>query len=120
MLASATAASAASPVERGEYLVRSVGMCADCHTPRDSHGALIESAWLHGAPVDFRPLHPMPFAVQAPRIAGMPAGYTAASLARFLETGQKVDGSAPLPPMPPYRLTPEDAASVVAYLQTLR
>lgn len=119
-LASAPAASAATPVERGEYLVGNVGMCSDCHTPRDAHGALVQSALLHGAPVGFRPLHPMPFAVEAPRIAGMPDGYTPTSLARFLETGQKPDGSMARPPMPAFRLSPDDAASVVAYLRTLR
>lgn len=119
-LASTFPAVAETPIERGEYIVRNVGMCADCHTPRDAKGVLIESAWLKGAPLDFRPLHPMPFATQAPRIAGMPSGYTPERLASFLQTGTRADGSPARPPMPGYRLSPEDAAAVVAYLRSLR
>lgn len=111
---------AATPAERGEYIVKDVGMCADCHTPRDAQGGLIQSAWLHGAPIDFRPLHPMPFAVSAPSIAGLPAGYTPEQLVHFLETGLRPNGSPARPPMPAYRLDPDDARAVVAYLATLR
>lgn len=120
LLTSACTAWAATPAERGEYIVRNLGMCGDCHTPRNAKGELVQSAWLQGAPIDLRPVHPMPFALHAPSIAGLPAGYTPAQLARFLETGQKPDGSAPRPPMPPYRMSPEDAAAVVTYLGTLR
>lgn len=120
LLSFASAASAATPAERGEYIVRNLGMCGDCHTPRNAKGELIESAWLRGAAIDLRPVHPMPFAVHAPPIAGLPAGYTSAQLARFLATGLKPDGSMPRLPMPPYRMSPEDAAAVVTYLETLR
>lgn len=120
LLSFASAASAATLAERGEYIVRNLGMCGDCHTPRNAKGELIQSAWLRGAPIDLRPVHPMPFAVHAPPIAGLPSGYTPAQLARFLETGVKPDGSLPRPPMPPYRMSPDDAAAVVTYLGTLR
>lgn len=120
LLSFASAASAATSAERGEYIVRNLGMCGDCHTPRNAKGELIESAWLRGAAIDLRPVHPMPFAVHAPPIAGLPAGYTSAQLARFLVTGLKPDGSTPRPPMPPYRMSTEDAAAVVTYLETLR
>jgi mono/diheme cytochrome c family protein len=37
-------------VERGRLLVEGVGHCAECHTPRDRFGGLIEDRWLAGAP----------------------------------------------------------------------
>ncbi len=95
-------------------------MCADCHTPRDPQGAFIRSQWLHGAAIDFAPQHPMPWATFAPRLAGLPAGYSAEQLASFLQTGQRPDGSRTKPPMPPYRFSPEDARAVVDYLRDLR
>ena len=38
---------------------------------------------------------------------------------RLLQTGRSAKGYVPRPPMPPFRMTPEDAATVVAYLQSL-
>ena len=37
-----------SVLERGEYLVRSVAGCGECHTPRDAQGNLDRSQWLAG------------------------------------------------------------------------
>jgi len=37
-------------LERGRYLVESVGHCAECHTPRDRFGGLRREQWLAGAP----------------------------------------------------------------------
>jgi hypothetical protein len=57
---------------------------------------------------------------QAPRIAGLPQGFTRAEVAKLLQTGRKPDGSRPRPPMPQYRMSPADAAAVAAYLASLR
>ncbi len=38
----------ATVLERGEYLVRSVAGCGECHTPRDAEGNLDQSQWLAG------------------------------------------------------------------------
>jgi mono/diheme cytochrome c family protein len=119
-LALSPAASAATLVQQGDYIVNRVGMCSDCHTPRDTNGALLRSQWLRGAQLDLRPLHPMPFASYAPLIAGLPKGFTPPQVAQFLETGVLPNGSTARPPMPPYRLTPDDARAVVEYLRTLR
>ncbi len=104
---------------RGRYIVEQVGMCGDCHTPRDTKGELVTAEALHGAPIGFRPLHPMPFAEHAPPLAGLPHNWTAAQTAIFLQTGQRPDGSHPLPPMPPYRMSKEDAWAVVDYLKSI-
>ena len=114
------AIAAAQSIARGQYIVERVGLCHDCHTPRDEKGQLIIGQGLKGAPIGFRPLHPMPFATEAPALAGLPGHYTPEQMAVFLQTGKRPDGSAPLPPMPPYRLNREDALAVTAYLRTLK
>jgi mono/diheme cytochrome c family protein len=125
-LSAALALAAAAPAladgglaERGKYLVERVGMCADCHTPRDEKGMPIAARELDGAPIGFRPLAPMPFAEYAPRLAGIPPTYTEAEFVAFLESGKRPDGSSPRPPMPEYRLAHEDALAVAAYLKAL-
>src|SRR5262249_14464787 len=120
LVASGAPAQQPSPslVERGSYLVQHVAMCIQCHTPRDSEGNLIPSLLLHGAAV---PLwSPSPYtqwAVHAPHIAGLP-GYTVAQGVRLLTEGITASGGRPKPPMPPFRMTREDAEAVVAFLKT--
>src|ERR1017187_5324590 len=48
----------AGDVARGKYLVESVAVCGQCHTPRDSRGELDRSRWLQGAPVPWMPARP--------------------------------------------------------------
>jgi mono/diheme cytochrome c family protein len=105
-------------LQRGSYLVESVGLCADCHTPRTEKGALDRSRWLLGAALPFSPTVPMPWAPAAPPIAGLPA-MTAAQDVEFLRTGKRPDGSMPRPPMPEFRFNAEDATAIVAYLKSL-
>jgi mono/diheme cytochrome c family protein len=107
-------------LERGRYLVERVGMCSDCHSPRDPTGQFIRGAWLGGAPIGVAPKHPIPgWAEFAPALAGLPGHYTEAQLVTFLETGVRPDGSNAAPPMPPYRFSRSDAEAVVAYLKSL-
>ena len=60
------------------------------------------------------------WAFQAPKLAGLPGGYSDEELIRFLQTGETVSGRAPLSPMPPFRMNERDATSVAAYLKSLR
>lgn len=106
-------------LRHGRYLVRHVAMCADCHTARGPGGRLDMSRWLQGAAIGSRPLHPHPWATRAPDIAGLPAGWTFAQVVHLLRTGERPDGSHPLPPMPPYRMDARDARAVAAYLASL-
>jgi cytochrome c553 len=110
----------AQSLPQGKYIVEGVGMCGDCHTPRDQTGAPIAAQALQGAPIGFRPTHPMPFAEHAPGLAGLPGHYTEAQLVTFLQTGKRPDGSLARPPMPPYRMSADDAKSVAAYLKSLK
>jgi mono/diheme cytochrome c family protein len=93
-------------------------MCADCHTPRTPKGEFDTSRWLAGADLSFAPIRPMPWAGNAPRLAGMP-GWTEAEIVRFLTTGINLKGAQPKPPMPPYRFSKADAEAVAAYLKSL-
>ncbi|MFY9779222.1 MAG: cytochrome c [Candidatus Baltobacteraceae bacterium] len=98
----------ADTVARGRYIVRQVGMCTDCHGLTLMGGKLA---------VTWRP--DVAAAELAPKIAGLP-GYTAEGAVRFLETGIARNGKNLRPPMPAYRLKPDDAAAVVAYLRSLQ
>ena len=109
----------AQMLDRGRYIVEQVGMCHDCHTPREPTGQLRMNQSLQGGPIGSTPLRPMPWAEYAPALAGLPGPYTEARMATFLETGQRPDGSFPRPPMPPHRLSAEDARAVAAFLKSM-
>lgn len=114
----AQAPARARKIAHGQYLVEHVGMCGDCHTPRNAKGEMDTSRWLAGADLAFAPIRPMPWANSAPRLAGMP-GWTEAEIVRFLATGVNLKGAQPKPPMPPYRFSRADAEAVAAYLKSL-
>lgn len=103
---------------RGRYLVEQVGLCADCHSPRNEKGQFLTESWLKGSLLPMKPIVPMPFAGMAPPIAGLPTMNDAQARV-FLTTGKRADGSYPLPPMPPYRFSPEDADAVIVYLRSV-
>ncbi|APR34520.1 hypothetical protein BTO02_02820 [Paraburkholderia sp. SOS3] len=112
--------SEAALIAHGNYIVHRVGMCTDCHTPKDDHGMPIGAQDLQGAELHFTPDVPVPgFTNRSVRLAGLPAGYTEAQLATFLETGHTPGGAIARPPMPAYRLNEHDARAVAAYLHSL-
>lgn len=114
----ASAAEDAALLARGEYIVEKVGLCADCHSPRNERGEFIREAYLGGAALPFAPTVPMPvWAPAAPPIAGLPS-MTKAQAVTFLTTGRKPDGTEARPPMPAFRFNEGDARAVVAYLQS--
>lgn len=115
---------AQSPVERGKYLVESVGMCADCHTPMVS-GQHDASKHLKGAVIGFQPIGEIPpvWRKAAPDISGTSPlwqRWGEEAFKKFLQTGLNPLGKPAGPPMPPYRLSAQDAAAVVAYLKTVK
>jgi len=110
-------------VERGRYLVENVAKCGDCHTPRLDNGELDKSQTLKGTMLDFAPSHPIPhWKAMAPDIT--PGGQVwkrgEPALTKFLETAVWPDGDRADPPMPDFKLSPDDAKAVVAYLKTLK
>ena len=111
----------ASPaaLARGKYLVDKVGLCDDCHTPRNEKGEFIEDQRLQGAMVPFKPIMPMPvWADKTPPIAGLP-GWEKDTAIKFFMTGIAYNGLPPRPPMPEYRFSRQDAEAVFAYLKSL-
>ena len=96
-------------------------MCIYCHTPKHQDGALDERQLLQGAPMPVEsPFPRVKWAFQAPKIAGLPGGWTEGDLVRFLQTGITPNGRTPQPPMPPFRMNEEDAQAVAAYLESLQ
>jgi hypothetical protein len=107
-------------VARGKYIVEGVAMCERCHTQRDEHGNPDRAHWLMGGPTQTQPTYPSPaWAIREPRIAGSPPG-TDAEFIKLLTTGISRTGRPPNPPMPPFRMTREDAEAVLVYLKSLR
>jgi mono/diheme cytochrome c family protein len=107
-------------VPRGKYIVESVAICAQCHTPRDNDGNPDRGHWLQGAPVPFDPVKPDPnWPLTAPRIGGTPLPASDAGMVKLLTTGIWTNGEHLRPPMPQFRLDQSDAEAVVAYLKSL-
>lgn len=93
--------------------------CQDCHTQRTATGELVKGAWLKGVRSDS---------------SGKPAGYipdiTASGnlwmvwgekgMVEFLEKGTSPAGYKPSVHMPAYKLRPNDAEAIVAYLKSMR
>ncbi|MFC0401417.1 c-type cytochrome [Paraburkholderia rhizosphaerae] len=116
----APVADKAELIAYGKYIVHGVGMCSDCHTPKDAHGQPVAGQDLHGASLPFTPDHPIPgWTPYAVKLAGLPAGYTQAQLTTFLRTGRTPRGTMANPPMPGYRMNEHDARAVAAYLNSI-
>jgi mono/diheme cytochrome c family protein len=107
-----------SEIARGRYLVEEVARCSDCHTPRDSHGALDRSEWLRGASISIMPVQSKEaWAMRAPALAGLP--YSDQQAQDILERGIGTNGNPIQPPMHAYHLHHEDASAIIAYLRSL-
>jgi mono/diheme cytochrome c family protein len=107
-------------IARGEYLVKAVGMCADCHTPFNTMGGYVMDRWMQGKKLEFGPLIPVPiWADTSPNIAGLP-GWDRQKAIEFFMTGLAPNGQPARPPMPAYKMNRADAEAVVAYLQSLK
>ena len=116
---SAPGAAAAASIERGRYLTHDLAMCVQCHSPRDESGRLIAGREFEGAPMPLKSPYPAaPFAFHAPNLREL-ARSSENSVVRLLRTGIGRDGKSPQLPMPPFRMSAEDAESIVQYLRSL-
>ena len=110
---------------RGEYLVKHVAGCADCHSRRDwslVNAPAIESTFGAGGEV-FNEEMGMPGTIYSPNITPAALGdWTDGELVRAITSGVSKDGT-PLFPVMPYpnysRLSREDIFSIVTYIRTL-
>jgi mono/diheme cytochrome c family protein len=105
-------------IARGEYLANHVSMCVQCHSTRDDHGDIIESQKFRGGAIPVTsPYRNEQWAFKAPNIAGLP-GFTDEQIIALLTEGQATDRNPPKRPMPPFRLSRQDAEAIVAYLRS--
>lgn len=112
------AARVAGDAARGEYLVHSVAMCVQCHSPRDQRGNLIARELLTGGPLPVRgPSWDAEWAYRAPALAGLP-GFTDEQIVMLLTEGHAGDRPAPRHPMPPFRMNRADAEAIASYLRS--
>ena len=116
-----------APVERGEYLVKVVALCGDCHTPRNPDGSFDMTRFLGGNPsfVDTDPsddaVGNLPAPNLTPHATGL-AGWTADEVKAAFLDGIEPDGEALFPVMPYYvyhNITDKDADAIAAYLATV-
>jgi len=103
---------------RGGYLVRALGHCGECHTPRNALGGPQRNRYLAGGKG--------PFGKNVPNLTPTRLKkWTDAELKEFLKTGATPDGDAADETMDEVirnttsRLTPEDLSAVIAYLRSL-
>ena len=115
----AAAPKAAGNLEHGRYLVEQVVMCGECHSARDPQGNIVVGTKFKGGAMPVRPTFSTDWPIQIPRIAGLP-GYTDELAMRLLTQGAiRWDGKQLRAPMPRFRMSPQDAADVIAYLRSL-
>jgi mono/diheme cytochrome c family protein len=108
-------------VERGRYITHSVAMCIICHSPHRPDGSLVIEQVFHGAPIPIHsPFENQDWATRSPDLTAIPEIWGEKELARFLQTGTPPRGAPPRLPMPPFRMSEEDANAVAAYLSSLR
>jgi hypothetical protein len=113
-------------IKNGEYLVRHVVSCADCHSPHyvDRFGGPIDSLRLGGGGEVFDQSVGFPGHVVVPDIT--PAklkDWTDGELFRTITTGVKKDGTPIFPMMPwPYfsKMDREDVYDIIAYIRSLK
>lgn len=114
------AASAETPVERGEYLVRGPMSCGNCHTQQGPNGPDMSKELAGGAVlIDDETMKAVSANITP---AGEISGWTDAQLAKAIREGIRPDGSLIGPPMPfsLYKnLSDTDLAAIVAFLRTL-
>ena len=105
-------------VNRGAYLVRALGHCGECHTPRNFMGGPIEDRYLGGGTG--------PDGKDVPNLT--PARlkkWNDAELKDFLTTGLTPDGDVASETMGEVvrnttgQLTPQDLTAMVAYLRRI-
>ena len=107
---------------RGHYLVVAVGHCAECHSPRDARGALVNQAWLQGNT-------PGVDGWKVPALAGPRAkefaGWTRKQIAAYLATGEEPNFDSAEGPMAEViaegtkYLTDDDRLAIADYLKSL-
>jgi mono/diheme cytochrome c family protein len=128
LLGCSGSAPAASPAERGAYLVSTIMACGNCHTPRDADGKPIaEKAFSGGLTITSPAFTATAANITPDRETGI-GSWTDAEIKRALLEGMRPDhghlAGVPLAAVMPasfYKaLLPDDLDAVVAYLRTVK
>jgi mono/diheme cytochrome c family protein len=120
----AVEAAAETPVERGRYLVTTIGACGNCHTPRDAAGKPIAGRELSGG-FEFEDPglgHIVGTNITPDAETGI-GQWSEAEIVTALRDGKRPDGTLIRPPMPipVYKqLSDNDAAAIAAYLKSVK
>jgi mono/diheme cytochrome c family protein len=122
-VASASSASAQSPVERGKYLANGIGACSNCHTPRVQGGALDLEKLMSGGPQTFNdPAYTVKGSNLTPDPETGLGKVSDADIKREITQGKRPDGQQLAPNMP-YSVygvfTATDQNAIVAYLRSI-
>jgi mono/diheme cytochrome c family protein len=123
MWAFAGVAVAATPVERGAYLVRSIAGCGNCHTPKDAAGNPVPGMEMAGGYVFNEGFGRAVSQNITPDPETGVGKWTDAQLMTALREGKRPDGTIIGPPMPLdwYRkMSDDDAAAIIAYIRTVK
>lgn len=123
----AGAATITGDVARGEYLVKAVAACGECHTPRRADGTLDTTMWLAGVPdrFDVEPDDDARGSISTPNLTPHANGlgtWTDADVRSAIVDGIDHFGAPLYPLMPSYvfhNLAPADADAIVAYLRSI-
>jgi mono/diheme cytochrome c family protein len=114
---------AETPLERGAYLVNTIGACGNCHTPKGARGVPIADKEMAGG---FK-FDEKPFTAYAPNITPDPetgiGKWTEQQIIDAIRVGKRPDGSTIGPPMPValYRnIAEDDVKAIIAYLRALK
>ena len=107
-----------APWNRGAYLVNSLGHCAECHSPRNFLGGIVDAQRFAGGP------NPEGEGIVPNITQKRLADWSAKDIAYFLETGQTPDGDSAGGLMARVirntsQLHPEDRAAMSEYLKSL-
>jgi len=118
-----TGAAAETPLERGAYLVKTIGACGNCHTPKGARGVPIADKEMAGG---FK-FDEKPFTAYASNLTPDPetgiGKWTDQQIIDAIRKGKRPDGSTIGPPMPIelYRdIAEDDVKAIVAYLRSLK
>ena len=128
LLASAGAASAQAPLERGKYLVNAILACGNCHTPKDATGAPVMARELSGG-IAFTvpPFNATAANITPDRETGI-GNWSDDDIKRALTHGAR-PANARLPSVPLaavmaasfYKaILPDDQTAIVAYLRSVK
>lgn len=122
LFAASSAVRAESAVERGRYLVETIGGCGNCHTPMGSRGRDMSRHLAGGFVIKDGPFVAYASNITPDEETGI-GGWTDEQIVRAIREGVRPDGTMIGPPMPIElyrRLSDNDVKAMVAYLRTVK